>query len=275
MLCTGRGISGHSGSIPKFTLSHNNLGITPRNADRLNEAISHYEKAIRIEPGLLRAHASLGQAFLVMGRFRDAEAATRRCLDRLPPGHELHANVLAQLGRCERLIALQDRLPAILQGKDKPADAAEALEFAELCGILGQTVAAARLYADVLDGSPRPADDLRTDHRYRAACAAVLAGSGHSDDGANLGRTERARWRGRAHGWLRAEVTLWTRVLDGGPHADRVLVRDRLTHLWADPDIARMLDQESLDELPPAERQECRALWGEIDALIRRAQTIE
>ena len=64
-------------------------------------------------------------------------------------------------------------------------------------------------------------------------------------------------------------------MLDGGPHADRVLVRDRLTHLWADPDLAGLLDQESLDELPPAERQECRALWGEIDALIRRAQTIE
>jgi Sigma-70, region 4 len=30
----------------------------------------------------------------------------------------------------------------------------------------------------------------------------------------------------------------------------------------------------SLEQLPPAERQECRALWGEIDVLIRRAQTI-
>ena len=123
--------------------------------------------------------------------------------------------------------------------------------------------------------SPQLAGDLHADHRYRAACAAALAGCGRAGDGANLSRAERARWRGRAREWLRAEVTLWTRVLDGGPHADRVLVRDKLTHLWADPDIAGMLDQESLDELPPAERQECRALWGEIDALIRRTQTIE
>ena len=36
--------------------------------------------------------------------FRDAEATTRRCLDRLPRGHELHGNVLAQLRRCERLM---------------------------------------------------------------------------------------------------------------------------------------------------------------------------
>ncbi len=72
-----------------------------------------------------------------------------------PGGHELRSNVLAQLRRCERLIALQDRLPAILEGKDKPADASEAFEFAELCGIEGQEVAAARLYGEALDATPR------------------------------------------------------------------------------------------------------------------------
>jgi tetratricopeptide (TPR) repeat protein len=263
-----------AGIDPKFTLSHNGLGITPRDADRLDEAIGHYEKALRINPGLFKAHASLGQALLALGRLREAEAATRRCLDRIPQRHELRSNVLAQLRRCERLIALQDRLPAVLQGKDRPADAAEALEFAELCGILGQPVAAARLYAEALGASPPPALDLRTDHRYRAACAAALAGCGRGGDGVGLSPAERARWRERARAWLRAEVTLWTGVLDDGPQADRVLVARKLAHLWADPDLAGLLDPEAPDQLPPAERQECRALWGEIDVLIRRAQTI-
>ena len=115
---------------------------------------------------------------MALGRFREALTATRRCLDRLPQGHELRSNVLAQLGRCERLIALQDRLSAVLQGNDKPADASEAFEFAELCGILGQPAAAARLYAEGLDASPRLADDLHAEHRYRAACAATLVGCG-------------------------------------------------------------------------------------------------
>ena len=43
---------------PKLTLSRNNLGLSPRDADRLNEAIGHYEKALRIEPGLFMAHAA-------------------------------------------------------------------------------------------------------------------------------------------------------------------------------------------------------------------------
>ena len=259
---------------PKFTPSHNNLGLTPSRVDRLNEAIGHYETALRIEPGLLAADAALGQALLALGRFRDALAATRRCLDQLPQGHELHANVLAQLRRCERLIALQDRLPAVLQGKDKPVDVSETVEFAELCGILGRTVSVARLFADALAASPQMAGELRSDLRYRTACATALAGCGRGD-AANLSQAERARWREQARDLLRAEVTLWAGVLDHGAAPDRIEVWDQLTHLWTDPDLAGLLDQESLEELPPSERQEHRALWGEIDALIRRAQTIE
>ena len=255
-------------------LSRNSLGLTPRDADRLNEAIGHYETAVRIEPGLFMAHAALGQALLALGRFREAEAATRRCLDRLPQGHELRSNVLAQLRRCERLIALQDRLPAVLEGKDKPADAAETLEFAELCGLQGQMVAAARLYAEALDASPRLAGDLHAEHRYRAACAATLVGCGRGANAAGLSEAERARWRQRAREWLRAEVTLWTSVLDGGPHADRFLVAQKLARLWADPQLDGLLDHEAMDRLPQAERQECRALRDAIDILIRRAETI-
>lgn len=260
---------------PQLSLSRNNLGLSPRDADRLNQAVGHYEKALRLDAGLLRAHASLGQALLALGRFGDAEAATRRCLDRMPRDDALHANVLAQLRRCERLIALQDRLSAVLRGDAQPADLAETLEFAELCGLRGQLVTAARLYADALAAFPQSAEDLRTDHRYRAACAAALVGCGRKGNGADLSREERARWRGRAREWLRSEVTLWTKALDGRSEPDRILVRDRLTQLWADPDLTELLDPGSPAEQSPAERQECHALWSEIDTLILHAQTIE
>ena len=260
---------------PKLQLALNGLGLTPRDANRLNEAIGHYEIALRLEPGLALAHAALGQALLALGRFREAAAATRRGLDRLPQDHERRSNVLAQLRRCERLIVLQDRLPAVLEGKDKPVDAAETLEFAELRGLMGQEVAAARLYAEALSGSPRMAGELHAEHRYRAACAATLAARGRGGDAVRLSEAERAQWRQRAREWLRAEVTLWTSVLDDGPHADRILVAQKLAHLWADPQLDDLLDHEAVDRLPPAERQECRALRDAIDILIQRAQTID
>ena len=68
--------------------------------------------------------------------------------------------------------------------------------------------------------------------------------------------------------WLWAEVTLWTKALDGGPQADQLRVRDRLARLWADPDLAGLFDPDALDKLSPAERQECRALWSDVDAQL-------
>jgi eukaryotic-like serine/threonine-protein kinase len=219
-----------------------------------------------------RVPAVLGQALLALGRFREAEAATRRCLDRLPRDHVLRANVEALLRRCRRLAALKDRLPEVLQGKERPRDADESLEFAQLCGMQGRFAAAASLYADAFADSPPPPDDPGTTHRYTAACAAALAGFGRGEGGATLGEADRARWRGQACAWLRPDLTVWARTLDSGPLADRLLVRRRLAHLWYDPDLAGLFDHAALDKLPASERQECLALWSDIDALIRRAQ---
>ena len=177
---------------------------------------------------------------------------------------------MTQLRRCERLIDLQRRLPAVLQGRDKPRDAAEAIQFAELCGIKGRFAAAAGLYAVALAASPRSAEDLRTVHRYTAACAAALAGRGLGEDAATLGEPERDRWRERSRAWLGAELTLWAGALDRGPEADREVVRQRLAHLWADPDLAGLRDPAVLDKMPPAERQQWVSLWSDVDALIDR-----
>jgi serine/threonine-protein kinase len=265
---------------PKFTVSHNNLGLTPRDAGRLNEAIDHFERALRIDPGAdpwfdAPVHAALGQALLALDRFDEAEAATRRCLDGLPREDGRRSNIKIQLRRCQRLLALRDRLPAALQGKDRPRDAAETLELAELCGMQGRFAAAARLYVEAFAASPPSADDPCSPHRYTAACAAALAGRGRGEDGATLGEADRARWRGRAREWLRADLTVWARTLESGAEADLLLVLRRLAHLWADPDLAGLFDHDALDSLPPAERQECRTLWAEVDALIRRAQALK
>jgi serine/threonine-protein kinase len=193
----------------------------------------------------------------------------------MPRGHELHVNVLAQLQRCERLIALESRLPAIIRGEQRPADAGEAFDFADVCGLRGQLLDAARLYTEALAASPQPAADLGNELRYRAVCAAALIGWGRRGAGSDLGPEERARWRSRAREWLEAEMILWTRMLDSGPQADRVSVRDRLARMWADPDLDGLLEHESPAELTPAERRECDAVRSKVDALILRAQAIK
>jgi hypothetical protein len=108
--------------------------------------------------------------------------------------------------QCERFVTLEPRLPAILLGKEKPADAAEQIEFAQLCSRKKLYAPAARLYAAAFALKPDLAEGLRTGNRYYAACLAALAGCSRSSDGVELGDAERARWRTQARQWLRADL---------------------------------------------------------------------
>ncbi len=161
-------------------------------------------------------------------------------------------------------------LAAFLKGHYQPRDNDERLALLGVCQFKDLRAALAGLYAAAFAADPNLAEDLRAGHRYNAARAAAAAGRGRGADGAGLSEPERARWRKQTRQWLRAEVVLWTRTLKSGPPADRVLVAQKLAHLWADPNLSGLLGQEALDRLPPAERQESRALWGELNVLIRR-----
>ena len=174
---------------PTWTPARNPLRIPPQDEARLKEAIDHYRQAVRIEPYFAWCHGALGQALLARHDFTEAEAEIRRGLDLVPEGEKFHANLERQLGRCRRL-RLEDRIPAVVQGKDTPA-AADCLDFAELCLVQKHYATAARLYAEALAATPQLTEDLRAGHRFNAARAAALAGSGHGDDAAGLGEPER------------------------------------------------------------------------------------
>jgi len=45
-----------------------------------------------------------------------------------------------------------------------------------------------------------------------------------------------------------------------------------LTRWRAKPDLAWLRDQDALEKLPPADRQGCRTLWGDVDVPIKRTQ---
>ena len=143
--------------------------------------------------------------------------------------------------RCERLLALEARLPAVLGGKDRVADADEGLDFADLCRIKRRYAAAAGFFADALAARPRLADDQRTRVRNHAPLVAILAGTGRGEDADKLSEAERARWRKQAREWMRADLAAWAEGRDGGPGMDREAVTRTLTHWWGrDHDLAGM-----------------------------------
>ena len=258
---------------PQWVAARNGLQISPQDSARLDEAIDHYRQAIRLEPWRAVHHAALGQALLARWQFADAETATRHGLERLLPREkELRGRLECQHERCRHLLALEDRLPAIVRGMDKPADD-EGLEAAELCFVKQHYATAARLFAEALAAAPDLTQDPRAGHRFNAARAAALAGCGRGDDAAGLGEPGRRNWRKQARECLQLDLAAWAKKLDTGTAADRIQARKTLSQWQQDPDLAGLRDAAALDKLPPAECQECRALWNDVDARLERARS--
>jgi serine/threonine-protein kinase len=251
----------------------NALRLPPEDEARLKEAIDHFRQAVRLEPRLALVHGALGQALLARREFAEAEAETRRSLDLVPEGDkDLRANLEGQLLHCQRLHVLEGRLAAFVQGTDRPA-VGDCLDLAELCFVKKHYATAARLYAEALAATPHLAEDLRAGHRFNAARAAALAGGGHGDDTSGLREPERAGLRKQARDWLRLDLAAWAKTLDAGPETNPIPAQKTLAPWRDDPDLAGLRDTDILEKLPPAERQECQALWQEVADLLRRAQT--
>jgi serine/threonine-protein kinase len=254
-----------------FPSAYFNLGNALSAQKKPAAAEAAYRKTIALQPMHALAHAGLGQVLLQQGRFAQAGESTRRGLALLPSGHPLRTFVSRQLQQCEQLPALEKKLTAVLQGAAEPKDAAERLALAELCILLYQRkyAAAARLYAEAFVAQPTLADDLRREHRYSAACCTALAAAGHGEGAAKLNDKERARLRGRALAWLKADLGAWAKEAEG-PAPQRLVVRQKLMHWQKDSDLAGVRDHAALAKLPAAERDAWSKLWAELDDLLKR-----
>jgi serine/threonine-protein kinase len=247
-----------------FPQAHYNLGITLKAKGLVNDAIGAYREAIRLKKDFAEAHCNLGHALAAQGRFADALAAMQR-------GHQLGLrhphwpHPSAQwIEQFQRLVDLERKLPMFLDGQQQPADAAERLTLAWMCQQYKRHAAAVRFYSAAFAEKPQLAADLRTGHRYNAACAAALAGTGQGKDAADLPEKERARRRKQALDWLRADLAAWAKV------TDRARVQQTLEHWQQDADLAGVRDQEALAKLPPAERQAWSQFWSEVAELLKK-----
>ena len=85
-------------------IAHYNLGVTLWKTGRFQEAIGHYEQAVKILPSYAEAQNNLGVALTQMGRLREAIPHWEQAVRVWPDSAELHNNLgLAfwQLGRTQ------------------------------------------------------------------------------------------------------------------------------------------------------------------------------
>jgi tetratricopeptide (TPR) repeat protein len=247
---------------PKEASAHYMLGTCWQARGQLDEAMAEYRRAIDVDPGGGLAHESLAVALLWSGRFTEVRTAVGRAFDLLSAKDSHRPALQETLRVCDRMLALEGRLPALLRGKERPA-VEELLELARLCRDYGRPHAAAGLYAAAFVAQPALADDLGSSNRYNAACAAARAGAGQGSAQRPLGEAQRADERQRALAWLRADLTLRTRLLSDGKGTVGSLAA------WqTDRDLASVRDPVALAKLPDSERDQWQRLWTDVAALL-------
>jgi eukaryotic-like serine/threonine-protein kinase len=172
----------------------------------------------------------------------------------------------------QRLAEAREKLSAFQNGSYAPASNEERLVLARWCQIKELHRTSARLYAQAFAADSKLADNLESAQRYNAACYAALAAAGKGADAAELDEAERARLRKQALGWLRADLALHTKRLQGANPNARAAV-DRTMRRWQkDTDLAGVRESEALAKLSVSEWKEWDALWAEVQDLIDRAE---
>ncbi|MGO9471262.1 MAG: tetratricopeptide repeat protein [Isosphaeraceae bacterium] len=257
---------------PDHANAHNNLGGALHDQGKLQEAVAEYREAIRLKPDHAAAHYNFGLALRSRDEFADAIDEFRKARDLAKSNAALARQIKQDLIATEQQALMAARLPAVLSGKLRPSSAAESLGFAQLCYARNLHGSSARLWTEAFQAEPKLTNDMQAQNRYNAACAAALAGSGQGKDDPPLDEPTKARWQKQAIEWLKADLAAWSKVLEKAPPAARQSISQTLQHWKADPDLAGLRDATSLAKLPEAEQKACRALWAEVEALLKKAQ---
>ncbi|MGD0058242.1 MAG: tetratricopeptide repeat protein [Verrucomicrobiia bacterium] len=93
---------------PDFADAHRNLGNALMQTGRIQEAIAHYEQALRTRPDFFEANNNLGNALLQSGRIQEAIEQFQQALHINPDFADAHCNlgnVFLQEGKIEEAIA--------------------------------------------------------------------------------------------------------------------------------------------------------------------------
>ncbi len=255
---------------PNFPAAHFGLGMALNEQQKLDEAETAFRRAIDLAPDSGLACYFLGLVLMQQARFNEAAASFKKANGLLPAKHPRRQQARQMQQQCQRYAILDTRLPAILLRTEKPANAAEQIEFARLCLYQKANTAAARFFRDGFAAEPKLAGAVPTATRYDAACAAALAGCGRGKDADNLDDKERADWRRQALDWLRQDLIWWSKALANGNAQTNTDVRVNMRHSQTDGDLAGVRAKDSLARLPDEERQQWERFWSDVDALLLR-----
>jgi tetratricopeptide (TPR) repeat protein len=288
---------------PRMTIAYVNLGRALEARQDLRGAISAFRQAIALDPGRDEAHYLLGNALKDLPDLAGAAAAYRRAIALRPDAAEAHCNLgyiltkqarltealasfrrghalgarrpdwpypsAAWVRQAERLVALEQKLTAFLEGKFLPADNEERLGLADVAYLKKCYACMARLYAEAWAADPQIARESPNEMRLNAACAAALAAAGVGQNAAQLSDQDRARLREQARRWLRAELAVCKKLAPQAPAQVRTALQQMLRNLQMNPALTGLREPVALANLPANECQSWKLFWAEVEKVLK------
>ncbi len=256
---------------PEYANAWFNLGMVLRDNKDLPAAIHAFDKAINLKADHAMSHHFRGLALRDQGDFVAAIHA-------LDSGHRLGSLSMgwrypsaAWVKECRAWLALEKRLPGVLQGE--PTNFSEQVVLALMCDRFKKRYRdAAALYAKAFAAEPTAAEDLGQKYRFHAARAAALAAAGKGTDADPLEAKEQARLRQQAFDWLHADLATGTRLLEKNPGA-AVQIHDYMQQRQRDADLAGLREEKELAKLPADERAAFSKFWGDVENLAKQARS--
>ena len=241
-----------------------------------DEAILEFRKAIELDPKQAEAHCNLGLALRDTGELTESLNAYRtgHRLGSAQPGWRYPS---AQWVReAERLVALDKKLPAVLERREKPDDDAERFALARFCQQPFKKLYAAsfRFFADAFADDPKLADDLKTCESLQRRLLRC-AGRPPARERTTRRRMRRKKRTCAARRWNGCGPTLrhgqggWRATSFGGSESGS---GRRMRQWQEDADLSGLRDPAGLAKLPAEEQEACKKLWADVQALLDKAE---
>jgi serine/threonine-protein kinase len=270
---------------PTSVLGHWGLGQSLKGLGQYEEAIRNYHFVVReLDPGKKRpnperndgeeyasAQIGIAESLLSLGRFSESSAAAQQVIQSPDASEPWRQVMRRRLEMSQCLASIQDKIPALLAGRDELSDAAKLRVLAEWLDLFKrQPVASVRIFDIAFSKEATLKPGPKSPDRFQAACAAALAGCGAGNDTAGLDIKTRKQMRAKSLRWLRADLDYWYNHFMNGKMAERLAAAQAM-HAWKDEkNLEAVREPAQLAQFPEAERLEWQELWSAVDALAVR-----
>ena len=222
---------------------------------KFDDSITEFREAIRLKPYTFGFYLDYAEALRRKADYKGALALVRKAQSISSRSVFDLYHSPEWLARIESLAALAERLPALLNGADRPKNNAERVDVGQICAEKNLHAAAPRFRSEALNEDPKLDESRRLHFRYNTACSALLVADGRSEDATRLDEAAKSELRRRALAWLKAELAAWSKMFDAGSSENRTRVISILRWWTRDTDLASIRGTDALAKLPEAERR--------------------